>query len=265
MGSTSQTVEVQGTNAESLNTTSGELSHVIDTKQVGNLPLNGRNYIQLMTLVPGAVVTNPDQFSVTTSLAANNQTLNGNRPDNNNLTVDGAFNMVAGSNTSLMNNVSAEFINEVKLQTSNSSAEYGRMSGPAFNIVTKNGTNQFHGSAFEYFRNNDLDATNYFSPVKTALHFNDFGYTFGGPILRNKLFFFVGEEWKRLRQNQNTQRQTIPDTAFQNGDFSALGKPLFYPGTKTPIPGNNISSMITPDGRAIANVYHLMSQTGRVQ
>ncbi len=215
-----------------------------------------------MTLVPGAVVTNPDQFSVTTSLAANNQTLNGNRPDSNNLTVDGAFNMVAGSNTSLMNNVSAEFINEVKLQTSNSSAEYGRMSGPAFNIVTKNGTNQFHGSAFEYFRNNALDATNYFSPVKTALHFNDFGYTFGGPILRDKLFFFVGEEWKRLRQNQTTQQQTVPDTAFQNGDFSALGKPLFYPGTKTPIPGNNISSMITPDGRAIANVYHLMAQTG---
>ncbi len=262
VGSTSQTVEVQGTNTEGLNTTSGELSRVIDTKQVGNLPLNGRNYIQLMTLVPGAIVTNPDQFSVTTSLAANNQTLNGNRPDSNNLTVDGAFNMVAGSNTSLMNNVGAEFINEVKLQTSNSSAEYGRMSGPAFNIVTKNGTNQFHGSVFEYFRNNSLDATNYFAPSKTALKFNDFGYTFGGPLIRNKLFFFVGEEWKRLRQNQTTQQQTIPDTAFQNGDFSALGKPLFYPGTKTPIPGNNISSMITPDGRAIANVYHLMAQTG---
>lgn len=261
VGSTSQTVEVQGTNTEALNTTSGELSHVIDTHQVGNLPLNGRNYIQLMTLVPGAVVTNPDQFSVTTSLAANNQTLNGNRPDSNNLTVDGAYNMVAGSNTSLMNNVSAEFINEVKLQTSNSSAEYGRMSGPAFNIVTKNGTNQFHGSAFEYFRNNDLDATNYFSPVKTALHFNDFGYTFGGPILRNKLFFFVGEEWKRLRQNQTTQKQTIPDSAFLSGDFSGLGKPIYYPGTKTPIPGNNISSMITPDGMAIANVYRLMAKT----
>ena len=262
IGSTSQTVEVQGTNTEALNTTSGELSRVIDTRQVSNLPLNGRNYIQLMTLVPGAVVTNPDQFSVTTSLAANNQTLNGNRPDSNNLTVDGAFNMVAGSNTSLMNNVGAEFINEVKLQTSNFSAEYGRMSGPAFNIVTKNGTNQFHGSAFEFFRNDALDATNYFSPSKTALRFNDFGYTFGGPVIRNKLFFFVGQEWKRLRQNQTTQQQTIPDTAFQNGDFSELGKPLFYPGTKTPIPGNNISSMITPDGRAIANVYHLMAQTG---
>ena len=264
VGSTNQTIEVQGTNTEALNTTSGELSRVIDTHQVGNLPLNGRNYIQLMTLVPGAVVTNPDQFSVTTSLAANNQNLNGNRADSNNLTIDGGYNMPAGSNTSLMNNISAEFIQEVKLQTSNSSAEYGRMSGPTFNIVTKNGTNQFHGSAFEYFRNNDLDATNYFAKTKTALHFNDFGYTFGGPIFRNKLFFFVGEEWKRLRQNQTTQQQTIPDSAFLNGDFSALlpKTQLYYPGTKNPIPNNNISSMITPDGQAIANVYRLMAQTG---
>ncbi|HZU09718.1 MAG TPA: carboxypeptidase regulatory-like domain-containing protein [Pseudacidobacterium sp.] len=264
VGSTSQTVEVQGTNTETLNTTSGELSRVIDTKQVANLPLNGRNYIQLMTLVPGAVVTNPDQFSVTTSLAANNQTINGNRGDSNNLTVDGAYNMVAGSNTSLMNNVSAEFINEVKLQTSNFSAEYGRMSGPAFNIVTKNGTNDFHGSLFEYFRNDVLDATNYFAPSKTALRFNDFGYSLGGPIIHNKLFFFVGEEWKRLRQNQTTQRQTIPDSAFLSGDFSALlpKTQLYYPGTKTPIPNNNVSNLITPDGKAIANVYALMAKTG---
>jgi hypothetical protein len=264
VGSPSQTVEVQGTNMEALNTTSGELSHVIDTRQVTNLPLNGRNYIQLMTLVPGAVVTNPDQFSVTTSLAANNQNLNGNRADSNNLTIDGGYNMPAGSNTSLMNNISAEFIQEVKLQTSNSSAEYGRMSGPTFNIVTKNGTNQFHGSAFEFLRNDAMDATNYFAKKKTALHFNDFGYTLGGPILHNKLFFFVGEEWKRLRQNQTTQQQTIPDTAFMNGDFSALlpATQLYYPGTKTPIPGNNVSAMMTPDGKAIANVYRLMAKTG---
>lgn len=144
LGDVSQSVEVVAQSAV-LNTTSGELSHVIDTKQVANLALNGRNYIQLMTMVPGAVVTTPDQFSITTSLSSTAQTINGNRSDTNNLTVDGAYNQVAGSNGSLMNNVSAEFIQEVKLQTSNFSAEYGRMSGPAFNIVTKNGTNEFHG------------------------------------------------------------------------------------------------------------------------
>jgi hypothetical protein len=142
IGDVSQTVEVVSQAGETLNTVSGELSRVIDSKQVENLALNGGNYVQLMTLVPGAVVTNPDQFSVTTSLSATNQTINGNRSDSQNLTVDGAFNLVAGSNGSLMNNVNSNFIQEVKVQTSNASAEYGRTAGVAFNVVTKNGGNQ---------------------------------------------------------------------------------------------------------------------------
>ncbi|MFL6450810.1 MAG: carboxypeptidase regulatory-like domain-containing protein [Bryobacteraceae bacterium] len=257
LGDVTQSVEVTAVAGEGVNTTSGELARVIDTKQVSNLALNGRNYIQLMTLVPGAAVTNPDQFAVTTSLSAGGQSINGNRSDTNNLTVDGAFNMVAGSNNSLMNNVSAEFIQEIKLQTSNFSAEYGRMSGPAFNIVTRNGTNEFHGSAFEFFRNDLLDARNSFAAQKTKLRFNDFGYDFGGPIVKNKLFFFVGEEWKRLRQAQTPQRMTVPTTAQLNGFFGSTT--LLDPTRRTPIPGNNISSSITPDGRAIANVYRLMS------
>jgi hypothetical protein len=260
VGEITQSVEVTAVAGETLNTVSGEVARVIDSKQVDNLALNGRTYTQLMTLVPGAVVTNPDQFSVTTSLSATNQTINGNRSDSSNLTVDGAFNLVAGSNGSLMNNVSPDFIQEVKLQTSNFSAEYGRTSGPAFNVVTKNGTNQFHGGLFEYFRNDALDARNFFSPQKPKLRFNDFGYDVGGPIKKDKLFFFVGEEWKRLRQVAQPTRQTVPTTAMLNGDFSGLKQTLFLPGTKTPIPNNNIASMITPDGRAIANVYRLMEQ-----
>jgi hypothetical protein len=267
IGDLTQTVEVTAATGETLNTTSGELARVIDTKQVANLALNGRNYIQLMTMVPGAVVTNPDQFSVTTSLSATNQNINGNRSDTSNLTVDGAFNLVAGSNGSLMNNVSSEFVQEVKLETSNPSAEYGRMSGPSFNVVTKSGTNAFHGAAFEYFRNNDLDARNFFAAQKTELRFNDFGYDLGGPILKNKLFFFVGEEWKRLAQQQTPTRLTVPDTAELNGNFAGL--PVLYePGTATttkiPIPGNNIASLITPDGAAIANVYKLQAQQAAV-
>ncbi|MBV9304602.1 MAG: carboxypeptidase regulatory-like domain-containing protein [Acidobacteriaceae bacterium] len=257
IGNVTESVDVVAQAGETINTTSGELARTIDVKQVSNLALNGRNYTQLLSLVPGAAVTNPDQFSVTTSLSATSQTINGNRADTNNLTVDGAFNLVAGSNGSLMNNVSAEFIQEVKVQTSNFSAEYGRMSGPAFNIVTKNGTNEFHGAAFEFFRNNALDARNFFAAQKTKLRFNDFGYNLGGPIQKNKLFFFVGEEWKRLRQQASPTRLTVPSNALLNGNFA--GQPqLFEPGTKTPIPGNNISSRITPDGRAIANVYRIM-------
>jgi hypothetical protein len=262
VGSTTESVTVSAVQGETLNTTSGELSHVIDAKQVQNLALNGRNYTQLMTLIPGAVVTNPDIFSVTTSLASNNQAINGNRADSGNLTVDGAFNMAAGSNASLMNNVGADFIQEVKIETSNFSAEYGRTSGPAFNIVTKSGTDQFHGTVFEYVRNNLFDARPFFSANKTQLVFNDFGYGVGGPIIKDRLFFFGGEEWKRLRQQQSPTSLTTPSSAILAGNFA--GQPqLYYPGTKTPIPNNDISSMITPDGRAIANVFSVENALGQ--
>lgn len=254
VGGVSTAIEVSAQAGEALNTVTGDLSRVVETKQVENLALNGGNYVQLITLVPGAVVTNPDQFSVTTSLSATNQTVNGNRSDSQNLTVDGAFNLVAGSNGSLMNNVNSNFIQEVKISTSNASAEVGRTAGVTYNVVTKSGTNSFHGSTFETFRNDVLDARNYFSVQKTKLRYNDFGYTIGGPIKKDKIFFFWGQEWKRLRQNANPTRQTVPTTAQLSGNFAGLSQ-LFYPGTKTPIPNNNISSLITPDGRAIAAVY----------
>ncbi|MCU1324441.1 MAG: Cna domain protein [Acidobacteriaceae bacterium] len=284
VGATSESVTVSAVAGEALNTTSGEVARVIDSKQVENLALNGRNYTQLLTLVPGAVVTNPDVFSVTTSLASNNQTINGNRSDSGNLTVDGAYNQVAGSNGSLMNNVGPDFIQEVKINTSNASAEFGRTSGPSFNIVTKSGTNAFHGGAFEFLRNNYLDATNYIAKQKTQLVYNDFGFFIGGPIIKDKLFFFVGEEWKRLRTQAIATTFTVPTTAMTNGDFAAVctnavdanknpgvfvggvctatAGQLYRPGTSTPILNNNISSLITPDGRALANVYKTITATG---
>ena len=166
-----------------------------------------------------------------------------------------------------MNNVGPDFISEVKIDTSNASAEYGRTSGPTFNIVTKSGTNSFHGGAFEFLRNNYLDATNYIARKKTQLIYNDFGFFVGGPVIHDKLFFFVGEEWKRLRQQAIATQFTVPTTAMLGGDFSALltaASPiqLYYPGTSNPIPNNDISSLITADGRAIANVYKTITAAG---
>jgi hypothetical protein len=120
-----------------------------------------------------------------------------------------------------------------------------------------------HGAVFEYFRNDKLDARNFFAAQMTELRFNDFGYNLGRAIKKNKLFFFVGEEWKRLAQQQTPTRLTVPDTAELNGNFA--GQPVLYqPGTvtttKMPIPGNNIAALITHDGRAIANIYKLQSQ-----
>jgi hypothetical protein len=250
VGELSQSVVVEAS-PEQLNTTSGEIAHAIDQRQVNNLPLNGRSYMELLTLVPGAAVTNPDQFSVNTSLSATNQVVNGHRSNQNNITVDGVGNLDNGSNGSLINNISPDFMQEVKIQTSNFSAEYGRSTGAAFNLATKNGTNEFHGAAFEYFRNDVLDARNVFSPSKTQLRYNDFGYNLGGPILKNKLFFFIGQEWKRLRQEAAPARETLPSLAELDGNFAGTSAKLNsnYPGNIIP------ASKITADGKAVANLY----------
>jgi hypothetical protein len=256
IGDNTQSVDVVEAKAENLNTVSGEVAHVIDIEQVENVPLNGRAYTELLTLIPGAIVTNPDQFGVLTSLSATNQVVNGHRSNQNNLTVDGVGNLDGGSNGSLINNVSPDFLQEVKIQSSNFSSEYGRSTGAAFNIMTKNGTNNYHGGAFEYFRNDVLDARNFFSIGKPELRYNDFGWSLGGPIKKNKIFFFVGEEWKRLRQQTAGTRVTLPTTAELQGNFVGTGHTINEPGTKTPYPGNIIpASEITADGRATANVF----------
>ena len=128
-GAVSETVEVSTNAGETVNTTSGELARVVDKRQVQNLALNGRNYMQLVTLIPGAVILDEDQLALTTSLSISQASINGNRPNYNSLTVDGGFNMDSGSNNSQVNNVGIDFIQEVKIQTSNFSAEYGRNAG----------------------------------------------------------------------------------------------------------------------------------------
>jgi hypothetical protein len=156
--------------------------------------------------------------------------------------------------------VNSTFIQEVKVQTSNFSAEYGRNSGVAFNVMTKSGTDRFHGGLFEIFRNDKMDARNFFSVNKTQLRYNDFGGSVGGPIKKDKLFFFFGQEIKRLRQTQSPTRVTVPDSNYLNGIFATA---IHQPGSTTPFPNNTIpTSLITPDGKAIANVYKLMSQQG---
>ena len=110
--------------------------------------------------------------------------------------VDGGFNMDSGSNNSQISNVGIDFIEEVNIKTANFSAEYGRNSGAAINVVTRSGSNAFHGSAFEYHRNDGLDANDYFLNSRSVeipqLRYNDFGWSLGGPIMQNKLFFFAG-------------------------------------------------------------------------
>ncbi len=281
VGAASEQVTVEA-NGETVNTVSGEVARTIDSKQVKDLALNTRNYMQLVSLIPGVALTTDDQLGMSTNMAINNQAVNGNRADQNLVTVDGGFNMDSGSNASQINNVGIDFVQEVSVKSSNFSAEYGRNAGASINVVTRSGGNQFHGGAFEYLRNDVFDAINpasklnaapgtAISKLKPPLRFNDFGWHFGGPLKKGKLYFFAGEEWKRVRQAASAQNLTVPTIAEMNGDFSALlaGCPatpclqLHMPGNAAVlIPGNKFSNAgltITPDGKAIANVYNLMA------
>lgn len=232
-GQVSEVVEVVQESGERVNTTSGEVAKVIDGQQVDNLALNGRNYYQLLSVIPGAVVTADD--SLDTNLATNTININGNRGVSNNLTVDGGNNNNAGSNASQINNVGLDFIQEVKLQTSNFSAEYGRNSGAQINVVTKRGSNQFHGSLFEFLRNDRFDARDAFAATRPSLRYNNYGYSLGGPMPflnfgdgdgptfnsgKDKFFFFFGQEWKTIHRSGASNPQTLPTTAELNGDFS---------------------------------------------
>lgn len=288
-GQVTEVVEVIQESGETVNTTSGEVAKVIDNQQVENLALNGRNYYQLLSVIPGAVITQEDQLD--TNLATNTTNINGNRGVSNNLTVDGGNNLNAGSNASQINNVGVDFIQEVKIQTSNFSAEYGRNSGAQINVVTKRGTNHFHGSLFEFLRNDKFDARSFFAPVRPTLRYNNYGYSIGGPMPflhfgeggpivksgKDKFYFFFGQEWKTIHRLSAVQTRTLPSLAELNGDFSfrlrgpdgvvgtaddgvirdpALSGTCTTANRAACFPGNIIPvARITPDGRALANVF----------
>ncbi len=274
-GAVTESVEVVASAGEAVNSTSGEVARVIDQAQVQELALNGRNYLQLTTLIPGAPLLEDNALSLTTSLSVS-QPINGNRGNANNLTVDGGSNLDSGSNGSQINNVGIDFIREVNIKTSNFSAEYGRNSGASINVVTRSGENKYNGSAFENIRNDKLDANNTFNVsrkvARPSLRFNNFGFSFGGPIIKDKFFAFGGVEWKIIRQFTNTATQTLPTSAELRGDFSARSTVFLKDPRKTGtcsstvltacfdnpkvIPGN----LITPDGKAIAAVYAAMSK-----
>ena len=204
VGDVSTEVEVTAV-APILQTESGSVGQVISGQVINDLPLNGRNYTFLARLVPGATVGQPEGRG----LNANGWfTANGTRPAQNNFMLDGIDNntndvdFLAGAAYVLKPPIDA--IGEFKLQTNNFSAEFGRAGGAVLNASIKSGTNQFHGSLWEFLRNDKLDATDFFinksGQPKGAFKQNQFGFTAGGPIVRNKLFFFGDYEGTRIRQ-----------------------------------------------------------------
>ena len=216
VGATSETITVEG-NAPLLNTSDATVSTLIGNQFVTNMPLNGRSFSTLINLTPGVVLT------PTTTLEQGQFSVNGQRPDANYFMVDGvsanlgnagnggplgqsgAGQLPATSAFGGMSNlVSLDALQEFRIQTSTFAPEYGRTPGAQVSVVTKSGTNAFHGTAFEYFRNDVLDANNWFADHlglrKPELRQNDFGGVLGGPIKKDKLFFFGSYEGLRVRQ-----------------------------------------------------------------
>src|SRR5438270_2111605 len=207
VGAANQTVDVQETQTQ-VDLDTPTAAGLITGTQIRELAINTRNFAQLVALSPG-VSTNlaSDQLFVgaTSPTGLSNQmnfSVNGNRPTQNNWTVDGADNFDRGANLTLLNYPSIDALAEFKILRSNYLPEQGRSSGGEINLVTRSGTNNFHGSAYEYFRNDVLNANNFFnnrSQIKRPpLRWNDYGFTVGGPILKNKTFFFYSQEWRKI-------------------------------------------------------------------
>ena len=256
-GQVSETVEVTA-NAVALDTETASVSQLVSQKQVEQLPLNGRNFLNLLFIGAGAVQTTGEQGQMRQG-EGNAISINGGRPTSNNYTLDGLVNTDTALNTPAVI-LSQDAIQEFKVQSETYSAEYG-FSANQINIVSKSGTNQFHGTAFEFLRNDAYDARSTFQQTIPELRQNQFGFVLGGPVYipkvydgRNKTFFLVNYEGWRIRNGTNGF-YNVPDPAQLSGDFSSSGlltvaqgcvpsattfcMPI-DPATSAPFPGNKI-------------------------
>jgi Carboxypeptidase regulatory-like domain len=219
VGTIKEEVTVEGSNVAQVETQSSDLSGTVNGKQITQLQLNGRNFTQLVTLVPG-VSNQTGQDEGTVGINGNvSFSINGGRVEYNNWELDGGDNMDNGSNSTLNVYPSVEAIAEFKVLTSNYGAQYGRNGSGTIEVETKSGTNAFHGNAYEFVRNDKFNSTKYFQDSVSPYKKNDFGYTVGGPIFKNKTFFFWSQEWRKDRV-PNDYNVAVPSVEERAGDFS---------------------------------------------
>jgi hypothetical protein len=257
----SQTVEVTGA-PPPLNTTNATLGDVIQHQQIVDLPLNGRSFTQLTLLAPGAAPQQSGQqgaFTVQLGQGSISPSVNGQRGQQNNFTMDGVLNNMIYTDTWVIA-PPPDALQEFNVQSHITDAEFSISSGANINIVTKSGTNQFHGAAWEFLRNDVLDARNFFDDTKPPYRQNQYGVNFGGPIIKNNTWFDA--YWEGFRSVQTlTSFATVPTAAERAGDFSgilgsqigtdSLGRPIytneiFDPNTSRPDPRNPLNIIRDP-------------------
>jgi hypothetical protein len=273
-GAISETVSVV---ADTLvvKTSGGEVAGLVTGEQVRELPLNGRNFLQLALLMPG--VSAPDGLNVKDKglLSGSDMSVSGGAVTSNLWTVDGTNNNDVGSNRTILVYPSVDAIEEFKIHRNSYGAEYGQAGGAIINIVSRGGTNEFHGSGFYFGRRDSLNANNYFlekaNQPKNSLNRNDFGGTLGGPIIKDKLHFFASLEWNKETRGIAVANM-VPTAAERAGDFS---QPVFNadgtrcsaptptdPLTGQPFPGNQIpANRTSPAGASWLQLYPLPNLT----
>ncbi|HXJ96676.1 MAG TPA: TonB-dependent receptor [Terriglobia bacterium] len=231
VGSTTQSIEITAHPVQ-VETTSTQLGDVIDDKKMTGLPLNGRSYIDLLGLQAGVVPITSDASTqdrpVSGTLSAGNVSVNGQRETANQFLVNGG-DVQEGRNNGAAIDPTLDSIEEFRLLTNSFDAEYGRFSGAIVNVITKSGTNAFHGNAYEFLRNDKLDSRNFFDPTLGAFKRNQFGGTFGGPILKDRLFFFGDYQGTRERRGLSTGIIPVPSASERTGDFSDVDTTGFSP------------------------------------
>jgi hypothetical protein len=259
VGGVAQTVQVTAA-ASMVQTEDQSITQVVDRQRTVDLPLNGRQATQLILLTPGTSVAPTTDLATSKNYpSAVTLSIAGAQATNINYLMDGSDNNDAFTNVNLPFPF-PDAIQEFSVQTSGLSAQYGVHPGAVVNIVTRSGSNAFHGTLFEFFRNGDLNAKNHFSTKQDTLKRNQFGGVLGGPIRKDKLFFFGGYQGTRTRQETNAYTSYVPTAAMYNGDFSSYAgsKKLTIPNT-SPVqyfPGNQISpSLFNSSALALLKNY----------
>lgn len=226
VGSTTETITVEATGL-AVQTDSSEQSSLVNAKQITELSTKNRTVYSYAALTTGAANLNPDtQVPVPVGGASGNISFNGNRPGHNLYLLDGGENSDRGGAGSSSVLPSMDAIAQTQVLTSNYSAEYGVSSGGTISSVTKSGTNRFHAAAWEFFQNDALQARNYFVSKKAKFRYNVFGFNVGGPVVKDKLFFFYNMEWRRLVNGTNINT-TVPDPNTYGGNFGST--PIIAP------------------------------------
>ncbi len=254
VGAVAETVTVEGSTEGQLATDTSSLGNTITPSQVQDLPLPSRNVLNLLALTPGVSAGN--DITNQSGLNTAQLSINGSRTLNSEFLIDGVS-VVTGSTGSPQTLPPADSIREFKVLTSSYSAEYGRTSGGIVTLTTNSGTNDYHGAAYGYFRNEDLDANNYFNNLlgkpRSEDRYNLFGGKIGGPLsipklynAKNKTFFFINYEGL-LQASPYNLTSTLPYGAYANGNFSASPTPVYNPATGKQFAGNTIpASLIDP-------------------